>query len=135
MIVGESIENPSFQVRLISVSSGAPIEAPENLRQRRNLLDPGATPLDQDHQHENKEYTGNNPDNCGAIHFPTLLSTTKFAASSARFLRIRPELRGKILYLTRVRRRWTRMPKTRTKSTPATTRIISVLSMAKSPFV
>jgi hypothetical protein len=33
-----------------------------------DLLNPGATALDQDAQHNHKKHSGNNPDNCRCVH-------------------------------------------------------------------
>jgi hypothetical protein len=38
------------------------------------LLNPRATTLDQDDQHDNKKHPGNNPDNRGTVHIDSLPS-------------------------------------------------------------
>jgi len=43
-------------------------QAPPALHAEIRLLNPCATPLNQNDQHDDKEHAGNNPDNRGTVH-------------------------------------------------------------------
>ena len=45
-----------------------PDAAPTGSSMQLLLLDPSAPALDQNDQHDDKEYTGYNPDNRGGVH-------------------------------------------------------------------
>jgi len=91
--VGESIENPSFHGLIDRRALWRTVLKRQRSFDESCLLDPGAAALYQNHQHENKEYTGNYPDNCGTIH-SIPLSTAKFTSVRA-ILTIRSELQKK----------------------------------------
>jgi len=126
------------------------------------LLHLGAAALNEDDQHDDKHHAGDNPDNRSSVHDSSFsLSTTFFmcslvsavdwsghhksVASQSPRRASEPvsetDKAGKPAesymhphYLTRERRRWIRITSTMTNSTPATIRMISVVSISDSSF-
>ena len=122
------------------------------------LLDPCAAALDQNDQYDHKQNAGNNPDNRGAVHneFPLFQLKVSYVPQSVPGpsdtrrqsgevfgpqdcggcqrrscnFTAPPEHSRSLRYLTCVRRRWIRTTSTTTNRTPATIRIIVVLSIS-----
>jgi len=99
------------------------------------LLDLSTPALNNDHQHQDEQNSGNDPDNCRIIHrissFTNPVVQKRERRSSGVFLTCSTWFAFR--YLTRVRRRWIRMTSTSTNRTPATTRIIVELSIPFPP--